>query len=61
MFSGKGRQLKRSRFLKELLWVRKKLQLEDFPGGSVDKNSPASAKDTGSIPGLGRFHTQWSN
>ena len=24
-----------------------------FPGGSVLKNSPASAGDTGSIPGLG--------
>ena len=24
-----------------------------FPGGSVLKNSPASARDTGSIPGLG--------
>ena len=26
-----------------------------FPGGSVVKNPPAIAKDTGSIPGLGRF------
>ena len=25
----------------------------DFPGGSVVKNSPASAGDTGSIPGSG--------
>ena len=25
-----------------------------FPGGSVVKNLPASAGDTGSIPGLGR-------
>ena len=25
-----------------------------FPGGSVVKNSPASAGDTGSIPGTGR-------
>ena len=29
---------------------------EDFPGGSVDENLPANAGDTGSIPGLGRFH-----
>ena len=28
----------------------------DFPGGAVDKNSPASAGDTGSISGPGRFH-----
>ena len=27
-----------------------------FPGGLVDKNLAASAEDTGSIPGLGRFH-----
>ena len=27
-----------------------------FPGGSVVKNPPASAGDTGSIPGWGRFH-----
>ena len=26
-----------------------------FPGGSVVKNPPANAGDTGSIPGLGRF------
>ena len=31
--------------------------MHDFPGGSVAKNPPASAgvaRDTGSIPGLGR-------
>ena len=33
----------------------------DFPGGPVDKNSPANAGDTGSIPGLGRFHMLQSN
>ena len=27
-----------------------------FPGGSVVKNLPANAGDTGSIPGLGRSH-----
>ena len=32
-----------------------------FPGGSVIKNLPASAGDTGSIPGLGRSHMPWSN
>ena len=31
----------------------------DFPGGIVDKNSPA--RDMGSIPGPGRFHMSWSN
>ena len=29
---------------------------EDFPGGTVNKNLPASAGNKGSIPGLGRFH-----
>ena len=28
----------------------------NFTGGAVDKNLPASARDTGLIPGLGRFH-----
>ena len=27
----------------------------------MDKNPPASAGDTGSIPRLGRFHMPWSN
>ena len=33
----------------------------DFPVGAVVKNPPASAGDTGSIPGPGRSHRQWSN
>ena len=33
----------------------------DFPGGTVVKNPPAIAGDTGSIPGLGRSHMPWSN
>ena len=36
-------------------WVVKEL---DTTGGSVVKNLPCSAGDTGSIPVLGRFHTQ---
>ena len=32
-----------------------------FPGGSVVKNPPASAGDTGLIPGPGRFYKPWSN
>ena len=32
-----------------------------FAGGSVVKNPPASAGDTGSIPGLGRFNVPQSN
>ena len=33
----------------------------DFPGGTVVKNLPANARDTGSSPGLGRSHMLWSN
>ena len=32
-----------------------------FPGGSVVKNPPANAGDTGSIPDLGRFLVLQSN
>ena len=32
-----------------------------FPGGAVDKNLPADAGDTGSIPGPGRSHMPRSN
>ena len=31
----------------------------DFPAGSVVKNLPANARDTGSIPGPRRFHMLW--
>ena len=36
-------------------------RLWGFPGGTVVKNPPAHAGDTGSIPGLGRSHMPWSN
>ena len=36
-------------------------ELWDFFGGTVVKNSPANAGDTGSIPGLGRSHMLQSN
>ena len=35
--------------------------LRDFPGGTVVKNPPANAGDTGSSPGPGRSHMPWSN
>ena len=38
-----------------------KKYLEGFPGGTVVKNPPANAGDTGSSPGPGRSHMQWSN
>ena len=42
-----------------LVPLRKRPQ--DFPGGVVDKNLPANAEDTGSIPGLGRSHIPRGN
>ena len=33
----------------------------DFPGGTVVKNPPANAGDTGSSPGPGRSHMPQSN
>ena len=35
--------------------------IPDFPGGSVVKNPPGSAGDSGSILDLGRSHILWSN
>ena len=36
-------------------------EAEGSPGGSVVKNLPASAGDTGSIPGPGRSHVPGGN
>ena len=36
-------------------------QHKDFLGGAGDKNLPADAGNTGSIPDLGRFHMLCSN
>ena len=35
--------------------------IRDFSGGSVVRNLPVNAGDTGSIPGLGRSHMPQSN
>ena len=47
-----------------LNWKRRALKeislfLMDFLGGAVDKNPPAGAGDTVSIPGPGRSHMLW--
>ena len=46
-----------------LLFILQKKQIKflNFPGGTVHKNLPVSAGDTGSIPGPGRFHVPQSN
>ena len=41
--------------------IHLKTKVKDFPSGTVVKNPPANAGDTGSIPGLGRSHMPWSN
>ena len=33
----------------------------DVPGGTVDKNLPVNAGNTGSIPGLGRLEAPQGN
>ena len=38
-----------------------KKEVENFPGGAVDKNPPASAGDTGSITGAGSSHMPQSD
>ena len=38
-----------------------KINLGDFPGGTVVKNPPANAGDTGLSPGPGRSHMVRSN
>ena len=38
-----------------------KTRILDFPSGTMEKNPPANAGDTGSIPGPGRFHVPQSN
>ena len=45
---------------RHLNWVKNN-PFWDFPGGALVKNPPASAGDTGSIPGPGRSHMPWSN
>ena len=44
-----------------LLYFFKKADYRDFPGGTVVKNPPANAGDTGSSPGPGRSHVPRSN
>ena len=41
--------------------IVKNTVLGGFPGGTVVKNPPANAGDTGSSPGPGKSHRLWSN
>ena len=51
-------------FLKRALKAQRSYYQEiskGFPGGSVVRNLPANAGDTGLIPVPGRSHMPWSN
>ena len=48
-------------FLTESFISVLKVSFGGFPGGSVVKNPPASARGTGSIPGPGRSHMPQCN
>ena len=44
-----------------LSYYLQKKEIQDFPGGTVDKNLPPNAGNRGLIPCLRRFHMPWSN
>ena len=54
-----GRNVNCATTVENILAVPQKAQ--DFSSGTVGKDSPANAGDTGSIPGLGRFYMLQSN
>jgi len=54
-----GRNVNCATTVENILAVPQKAQ--DFSGGTVGKNPPANAGDTGSIPGLGRFYRPQSS
>ena len=43
------------------IFISDKVDFRDFPGGTVVKNPPANAGDTGSIAGPGRSNMPQSN
>ena len=47
--------------LKNLIGVYLQKLSFGLPGGSMVKNPPANAGDTGSVPGPGGSHMPWSN
>ena len=61
LFKLSVRLLINNRLLVVNLGGSQRLRVEGFPGGSVVNNPPASAGDTGSIPGPGRSHMPRSN
>ena len=57
---GKEHEQKKTSLVKNNRYVHESSNM-GFPCGSVVKNLPANAGDTGSIPGLGGSHMPWSN
>ena len=60
----KGKQTLATKSNKDILSSLKNTIIEksgDFPGGREDRSLSLSAGDTGSIPGMRRFHRLWSN
>ena len=53
--SVKGKSQAANNLWNASIYVLKNRVYEGFPGGTVVKNPPASAGDTGSSPSLGRF------
>ena len=49
----------REKLVETIILLKKDIQ--DVPGGAADKTLSANAGDTGSIPGPGKFHMQWSS
>ena len=48
-------------FIRRIYYIFLKNNMKGFPGGSVVKNPPANAEDTGSVPDPGRSHMPQSN
>ena len=46
--------------ISRFVWNHKKPNSQDFPGGPVVKNLPATG-DMGLVPGSGRFHKPWDS
>ena len=46
---------------REKAYLTQRTLVMGFPGGTMVKNPPANAGDTGSSPGWGRSHMLWSN
>ena len=58
---GVGSILSQGTKIPHAMWHGKKTNCRGVRGGSVEKNLPANAGDSGSIPDPGRSHMPWSS